>query len=70
MAEIEARYAAYFRFLDELKPANPTVGALTGPLAKRFGITQGDAQAAWMHWIVTRSEGGSPEKRAGMLGGI
>jgi hypothetical protein len=70
MAEVEARYARYFQFLDELKPANATVGATTGPLAEKFGITDGEALSAWLHWRVTLPEGGSPEHRSKFLGGF
>ncbi len=70
IAEIEARHARYFEFLDQLVPRDATVGALTGPLAAEFGITDGEALGAWMHWMVLRPEGGTPEYRSKMLGGF
>jgi hypothetical protein len=39
MAEQEAAYARYFRFLDQLKPADGTMGARTDQLAEEFGLT-------------------------------
>ena len=54
LREHEAKYARYFRFLDEFRPAGDyAIGAWVNALAKEFGIGRGEAGAAHMHWLVS-----------------
>ena len=68
--EHQRKHAAYFAFLDQLKPANRTQGAYVDALVKEFGIGVGDAHGAYLHWMVSARDGGTPEQRAEFMGGM
>ena len=70
MRKHEADHARYFRFLDELKPADGTIGARVDALVKEFGIGQGEVHGAYLHYIVSAADGGTPEERAEFMGGM
>ena len=71
LREHEAKYARYFRFLDEFRPTDDTtIGAWINALRAEFGIGVGEAHGAYLHWMVSRRDGGTPEERAKGMGGM
>ena len=68
----EAKYARYFRFLDAFRATrdNCTIGAWIDALRAEFGIGEGEAHGAYLHWMVSRRDGGTPEERAKGMGGM
>lgn len=65
--EHQRKHAAYFAFLDR----HPHKGAHpVDALMQEFGIGLGEANAAWMHWLVMAADGGTPLERARGMGGM
>ena len=72
LREHEAKFARYFRFLDEFRATREdcTIGAWVRALRAEFGIGEGEASGAHLHWLVSRRDGGTPEERAAGMGGM
>ena len=57
-ASIEARYARYFRFCDQLRPTDCRAGSWIDALIQEFGIGEGEAHGAYYTgWSVPPTAG-------------
>ena len=71
LAKQRTDYARYYKFLDEFWPAGEkTIGAWIDALRAEFGLDEGEAHGVHMHWLVSRSDGGTAEERAMWFGGM